>query len=88
VSEQLRADMLLALRAVDYVHIFDEATPIAFLEQVQPDVHVNGAEYGEHCVEQETVIRGGGRVHLVKRLPGLSTTELLGAMQTAGVAPQ
>jgi bifunctional ADP-heptose synthase (sugar kinase/adenylyltransferase) len=42
VTERRRADMLLALRAVDYVHIFDEADPIAFLEQVRPDVHVNG----------------------------------------------
>src|SRR6185295_17873447 len=42
VPEQQRADLLLGLRCVDYVHIFDEATPIAFLEQVKPDVHVNG----------------------------------------------
>src|SRR5262245_18986528 len=44
VPERQRAEMLLAMRIVDYVHIFDEADPIAFLEQVRPDVHVNGAE--------------------------------------------
>ncbi len=52
--------MLLALRMVDYVHIFDEPDPIAFLKELKPDVHVNGSEYGEDCIESETVRRGGG----------------------------
>ena len=51
VPEKQRAEMLLALRMVDYVHIFDEADPIAFLSEVRPDVHVNGSEYGEDCIE-------------------------------------
>src|SRR5204862_2624113 len=50
-----RARMLLALRAVDYVHIFDEAVPMPFLEQVKPNVHVNGSEYGKDCIEAPTV---------------------------------
>lgn len=77
VGEQDRAAMLLALRDVDFVHIFDEATPNAFLAALGPDVHVNGAEYGENCVEAETVRAAGGRLHLVGRLPGLSTTDVL-----------
>ena len=52
VSERQRAQMLLALRMVDYVHIFDEPDPIAFLSEINPDVHVNGAEYGENCIER------------------------------------
>lgn len=80
VPEGQRAEMLLALRMVDYVHIFDEADPIAFLEQVRPDVHVNGAEYGENCVESEAVRRHGGALHLVERLPNLSTSGLLAAL--------
>jgi D-beta-D-heptose 7-phosphate kinase/D-beta-D-heptose 1-phosphate adenosyltransferase len=84
VPEQQRAEMLLALRPVDYVHVFNESDPIAFLEQVQPDVHVNGSEYGENCIESETVKRGGGRIHVVERIPGLSTTNLLSVMRTAG----
>jgi D-beta-D-heptose 7-phosphate kinase/D-beta-D-heptose 1-phosphate adenosyltransferase len=77
VTERRRGDMLLALRAVDYVHIFDEADPIAFIEQINPDVHVNGSEYGEDCIEADAVKRGGGVIHIVKRLPGLSTSGLL-----------
>jgi D-beta-D-heptose 7-phosphate kinase / D-beta-D-heptose 1-phosphate adenosyltransferase len=77
VPEQQRAAMLLALRVVDYVHVFDETTPNAFLAEVRPDVHVNGAEYGENCIESDTVRRGGGRIHLVSRIPEHSTSGLV-----------
>jgi D-beta-D-heptose 7-phosphate kinase/D-beta-D-heptose 1-phosphate adenosyltransferase len=72
-----RAEMLLALRVVDYVHIFDEPDPIAFLSELKPDVHVNGAEYGESCIERDVVISNGGRLHLVDRIPNLSTSEVV-----------
>jgi D-beta-D-heptose 7-phosphate kinase/D-beta-D-heptose 1-phosphate adenosyltransferase len=81
VSAENRAEMLLALNMVDYVHIFDETDPIAFLKEINPDVHVNGADYGADCIESETVKRGGGRLHLVARLPGLSTSNLVDALQ-------
>lgn len=86
VPELHRAEMLLALRIVDYVHIFDEPNPIAFLEEVNPDVHVNGAEYGESCIESQTVRRGGGRIHIVDRIPELSTSRLIDALQLSGAS--
>ena len=39
-GERQRAEMLLALRSVDYVHIFQEPDPAAFLQEVNPDVHM------------------------------------------------
>ena len=81
VSERRRAEMLLALRTVDYVHIFDEADPIAFLTVLLPDVHVNGSEYGENCIESETVRRGGGKIHIVNRIPDLSSSLLVGKLE-------
>jgi D-beta-D-heptose 7-phosphate kinase/D-beta-D-heptose 1-phosphate adenosyltransferase len=86
IPEQQRAEMLLALKAVDYVHIFDEPDPIAFLKELRPDVHVNGSEYGENCIESETVKRGGGTIHIVNRIPGLSTSNIAEALQSAGAA--
>jgi D-beta-D-heptose 7-phosphate kinase/D-beta-D-heptose 1-phosphate adenosyltransferase len=83
VPERRRAEMLLALRMVDYVHIFDELDPIAFLKELNPDVHVNGAEYGEDCIEAETVKHGGGRIHVVDRLPGLSSSNLADRLRPA-----
>jgi rfaE bifunctional protein nucleotidyltransferase chain/domain len=86
VPERPRAEMLLALRMVDYVHIFDEPDPIAFLQEVKPDVHVNGSEYGENCIESETVRRAGGEIHIVTRIPGLSTSRLVDVLQRNPVA--
>ena len=77
VPEAQRADMLLAMRLVDYVHIFDEPVPMAFIAAVRPDVHVNGAEYGEDCVESGVVREIGARLHLVPRIDGLSTSALI-----------
>ena len=84
VPERQRAELLLALRVVDYVHIFEEPDPIAFLDELHPDVHVNGAEYGEECVERDVVIRNGGRLHLVERIPNLSTSGIVKQMHASG----
>jgi D-beta-D-heptose 7-phosphate kinase/D-beta-D-heptose 1-phosphate adenosyltransferase len=77
VPQAQRADMLLALRYVDYVHIFDEPVPMAFIAAVRPHVHVNGAEYGEDCVESGVVRELGARLHRVPRIDGLSTSALI-----------
>lgn len=72
-----RMEMLAALGFVDYVIHFDELDPRQILETIRPDVHVNGAEYGLNCIESEVVRKNGGRLHLVERIPGLSTTEVI-----------
>lgn len=77
VPEAERARMLLALRAVDYVHIFDETEPMPFLAEIKPNVHVNGSEYGPDCIEAPLVKQNGGRIHIVSKIPGLSTSALL-----------
>ena len=72
-----RLQMMAALEFVDWVTWFDETTPIHLLEIIRPDIHVNGAEYGENCIEAETVKRNGGKIHIVKLVPGLSTSEIV-----------
>lgn len=72
-----RIQMLTALEFVDYVTWFDETDPRDILAKIRPNVHVNGAEYGEHCIEAETVKSYGGRIHLVELVDGLSTTKLI-----------
>ncbi len=62
--EAARAQVLAGLQAVDYVTVFDEATPLKLIQAVRPDVLVKGADYrGEDVV--------GGRVRRVLRRPGL-----------------
>ncbi|MEC7839452.1 MAG: adenylyltransferase/cytidyltransferase family protein [Chlamydiota bacterium] len=72
-----RMQLITALEFVDFVTWFDDTTPISILEKIKPDVHVNGADYGENCIELETVKRYGGTIHLVEIIPGLSTTNII-----------
>lgn len=72
-----RKKMMAACMFVDYVTVFEETTPCHILSLICPDVHVNGAEYGDNCVEKQTVESAGGAIYLVDRIPGLSTTEVI-----------
>ncbi|MBW8888950.1 MAG: bifunctional heptose 7-phosphate kinase/heptose 1-phosphate adenyltransferase [Fibrobacteres bacterium] len=83
VPEAERARMLLALRAVDFVHIFDESEPMPFLAEIKPHVHVNGSEYGPDCIEAPSVKAHGGRIHIVGKIPGLSTSDLLARIRAS-----
>jgi len=76
-KEQERAKMLANFKEVDYITIFNETTPIKLLEMIKPNIHVNGEEYGENCIEAETVKKHGGRIHIVKLIKGLSTTNII-----------
>ena len=80
-----RMQMVSALRFVDYVTFFEEATPIAILEKIKPDVHVNGVEYGKECIEAETVKRHGGRIELISFIEGKSTTNTIAKLRDQGV---
>ena len=69
-KQEERAAMLAALEAVDYVVIFDEATPHAMLEHLKPDLLVKGGTYRpDEIVGRELVESYGGQV---KALPALS----------------
>ncbi len=72
-----RLEMMAALEFVDYVTWFEETDPRVVLSKIRPDVHVNGAEYGSDCIEAETVRSFGGRLHLVDRIPSLSTSAII-----------
>lgn len=77
ISLEYRLEMMAALSFVDFVTWFEEVTPCHLLEKIRPDVHVNGEEYGSDCVEAEAVRACGGRLHLVKRIPSLSTSSII-----------
>jgi D-glycero-beta-D-manno-heptose 1-phosphate adenylyltransferase len=72
-----RLEMLSALNFIDYLTWFEESDPRQILEKIKPNVHVNGIEYGENCIEAEVVKKNGGRLHLIDRIPGLATSEII-----------
>ncbi len=72
-----RLQMMAALECVDYVTWFDETDPRAILSIIKPDVHANGSEYGQNCIEAEIVREHGGKIHIVSLIPGLSTSQII-----------
>lgn len=83
---EYRLQLMAALEFVDFVTWFDETDPLRILDEIKPDVHVNGAEYGENCIEADVVKRNGGKIHIVKLVPGLSTSQIL--KKIAAISPQ
>ncbi len=81
-----RAELVAALRAVDYVVLFPETTVARLLEQLRPDVHCKGTDYTTDTVpERETVRAYGGRVAIVGDPKDHSTRDLLARIK--GAAP-
>jgi rfaE bifunctional protein nucleotidyltransferase chain/domain len=73
-----RAELIAALRVVDYVTIFPEPTVGPLLELLKPDVHCKGTDYSVDTVpEREIVKRYGGRIAIVGDPKDHSTRDLL-----------
>jgi rfaE bifunctional protein nucleotidyltransferase chain/domain len=82
LPETDRAELVSALRAVDYVVIFHEATVTPLLELLKPDVHCKGTDYTVDTVpERETVRAYGGRIAIVGDPKDHSTTDLLSRLK-------
>lgn len=73
-----RAEIIAALRGVDYVVVFGEPTVETLLELVKPDVHCKGTDYTiESVPEREVVLAYGGRIAIVGDPKDHSTREML-----------
>ena len=73
-----RARLLAALACVDYVTIFSEATPLALIEFLRPNVLVKGGDYTlDTVVGRKEVEAYGGEVRIVPYIPGVSTTGII-----------
>jgi rfaE bifunctional protein nucleotidyltransferase chain/domain len=73
-----RAELVAALRGVDYVVTFAEPTVAPLLLALKPDVHCKGTDYTAETVpERETVRSYGGRVAIVGDPKDHSTRDLL-----------
>ena len=77
-----RAEILAALRQVDYVVVFDEATPRSLISQLLPDVLVKGGDYQLDQIHgREEVEAAGGIVMALPFVDGASTTRLIERMK-------
>jgi D-beta-D-heptose 7-phosphate kinase/D-beta-D-heptose 1-phosphate adenosyltransferase len=78
IPQDQRREMLLAIRYVDEVEIFDEDTPCELIQRIKPGVIVKGADWvGRHMPEKEVIEQLGGRLLFYHDGSDLSTTSLI-----------
>ena len=81
-NEAERAEILAALRHVDYVTIFDDVSPRSLIARLLPDVLVKGGDYGLDQIHgREEVEAAGGTVISLPFVDGASTTSLIERMK-------
>jgi rfaE bifunctional protein nucleotidyltransferase chain/domain len=84
LDEQARAQLVAALRPVDYVVLFAEPNVEVLLEELRPDVHAKGTDYTAETVPERAVAkRLGIRVAIVGDPKDHSTRELLESVRKA-----
>ena len=77
-DEAERAEILAALRVVDYVTIFDDVSPRSLIAALLPDVLVKGGDYDLDQIHgREEVEAAGGKVISLPFVEGSSTTALI-----------
>ncbi|MGL5508436.1 MAG: adenylyltransferase/cytidyltransferase family protein [Microcoleaceae cyanobacterium] len=67
IPAEQRAEILLGLKAVDAVVIFEETTATATISELQPDIYVKGGDYTIATLpEAPTVQAYGGKISLIQ----------------------
>ena len=80
-----RAELVGAVRGVDYVVIFSDSTVERLLTLLEPDVHCKGTDYTIETVpEREVVLAYGGRTAIVGDPKRHATRELLARIAREG----
>ena len=78
LDEATRAELVAAIKAVDYVVIFGDDTVERLLRLVTPDVHCKGTDYTVDTVPERAIVREyGGRIAIVGDPKDHSTRDLL-----------
>jgi rfaE bifunctional protein nucleotidyltransferase chain/domain len=77
-----RAELIAALRVVDYVVIFSGATVADLLTRLKPDVHCKGTDYTVESVPERPIVQAyGGRTAIVGDPKDHSTRDVLARMK-------
>src|SRR5580765_632957 len=88
IGERERAEMALALEAVDAVTLFDEDTPRELIAEVLPDILIKGADWAHFIAGREEVEAAGGKVLALALEPGFSTTNIVEELLSRQVSRQ
>jgi len=73
-----RAEVVGALKAVDYVVLFGEPTAAEIIAEIKPDIYVKGGDYTPETLPEAGIVQSyGGKVELVDFVAGHSTTDTI-----------
>jgi rfaE bifunctional protein nucleotidyltransferase chain/domain len=82
-----RAELVAAIRGVDYVVTFPGRDVAALLTELEPDVHCKGTDYTLDSVPERDIVRAyGGRTAIVGDPKDHSTRDLLVRIRSANAA--
>ena len=85
LSAEHRAELVAALRCVDFVTTFPELNVEALLEALRPDVHCKGTDYTPETVPERAIVASyGGRTAIVGDPKDHSTRDLLARIAGPG----
>jgi rfaE bifunctional protein nucleotidyltransferase chain/domain len=77
-----RAELVAALRGVDYVILFGDPTVERLLRLLKPDVHCKGTDYTVESVPERAVVQSyGGRTAIVGDQKSHATRDLIGRIR-------
>jgi rfaE bifunctional protein nucleotidyltransferase chain/domain len=83
LPEAARAELVAALRAVDYVIVFEEPTVGPLLTQLRPSVHCKGTDYTVESVPEREIVQAyGGRTAIVGDPKDHSTRDLIARLKS------
>lgn len=78
VPQRERAEVLSALSCVDYVVLFNDATPIKLIEAIRPDVLAKGADWAAKDIAGGDIVKkNGGKIARITLVKGRSTTNII-----------
>lgn len=78
ISEDERAEIVSAMRFVDFVTIFPEPTVEELILAIRPDFHAKGTDYTTDTVPEREIVRSyGGQVAIVGDPKDHSSTDLI-----------
>ena len=82
-TEMDRAEVLLALKAVDHVVLFGEKTAEELIAEVKPDIYVKGGDYTLETLPEAKIVQSyGGKVEFIPMVAGRSTTNIINKIST------
>lgn len=82
IAEGERAELIAALRGVDYVIVFEDRSPRRLLARLRPDFHCKGTDYTADSVPERDVVESyGGKVIITGDPKDHSTSELVDLMR-------